>query len=290
MDNIKAKINLSLSMLIFGTIGAFVKFLPFSSSEIAFMRGLLGGVFILFIFLLKKEKVFTAEIRKNLILLIISGGLIGVNWIFLFESYRYTTVATATLCYYMAPVFVIIASVFIFKEKLGFKKALCVLFAILGMVLVSDILKIGFNLTELKGVIFGISAAVFYSMVVLLNKKIGNINPFSKTAIQLISAALVVLPYTIFNGSKNIKEVDFFAVLILLVVCFVHTGLAYLLYFSAVGKLKAQTTAILSYLDPVVAICISAFVLKEKISIIAVIGAIIIILSTLISELPEKEK
>ena len=59
---------------------------------------------------------------RTKLLLILSGALIGFNWILLFEAYNYTTVATATLCYYMQPTIVILLSPLFFRERLTAKK------------------------------------------------------------------------------------------------------------------------------------------------------------------------
>ena len=124
----KAKLELLTAMLIFGTIGLFRRMIPFPSSVIANTRGIIGTSFlILFVFLTKQKLNFTS-IKKNLILLVLSGTLIGFNWILLFESYNYTSVAVSTVCYYMAPIFVILASPVFFKEKLTAKKIICAVF------------------------------------------------------------------------------------------------------------------------------------------------------------------
>lgn len=290
MENFKPKIYLTLSMFIFGTIGVFVRFIPFSSATVAFWRGFVGMLFLLVVLIVKGEKIYTENIKKNLLLLCLSGGFIGINWILLFEAYRYTTVATATLCYYMAPVIVIIASIFIFSEKLDFKKTLCVIFSLIGMIFVSGVLNVKFSFTEFKGVFLGLGAALFYACVILFNKKIGNIEPIPKTVFQLGSAAVVILPYMLLTSSVNVDDITVSSIVLLLIVSILHTGVAYLLYFTAVGKLKAQTTAILSYIDPVVAIVLSALFLKEKIGFFGIMGAIIILFSALINELPQKKK
>ena len=106
------------SMFIYGTIGVFRRYIPLSSGALALLRGVIGSVFLLCLILAKKKKVLPRADKKALALLIISGGLIGFNWIFLFESYNHTTVATATLCYYLEPSIVMLVSPLFFKEKL----------------------------------------------------------------------------------------------------------------------------------------------------------------------------
>ena len=287
----KSKLSLILSMFIFGTIGIFRRYIPLPSSLLAMTRGAIGVAFLLIFMMLKKEKVNFKEIKNKLLILCVSGVAIGFNWILLFEAYNYTTVATATLCYYMAPVFVIMASPFLFKEKITLKKLICVMIALAGMVLVSGVIETGFSgISELKGVLFGIGAATLYASVVLMNKKTAGVPAYPKTAIQLGSAAIVLLPYTLLT--ENFAELTFepLTIIMLIVVGVVHTGITYALYFGSMDNLKAQTVAIFSYIDPVVAIILSALILKEEMSVFGVIGAVLVLGSTMVSEINIKKK
>lgn len=287
----KAKSELAASMVIFGTIGIFVRHIPLPSSFIAVVRGFLGAGFVFLFLCLKKQKPDTAAIRRNLLLLVLSGACIGVNWILLFESYQYTTVATATLCYYMQPIFVILASPIFLKEKLTLRKILCVAAALLGMVFVSGVLQTGIPApSEARGILYGLGAAVFYAVVILMNQGIKNISAYDKTMLQLGTGAAVLLPYVLLTESVGEITAAMTAPVLafLLIVALVHTGVAYVLYFSSMGRLKAQTIAIFSYIDPIIAIVLSALLLKEKIGIFGIIGAILVLGATFTSELPEK--
>lgn len=289
----KAKLELIASMFIFGTIGIFVRHIPLPSSVIALVRGFVGAFFVLLFVYLKKSRPDKAAIRKNFRMLALSGAFIGVNWILLFESYHYTTVATATLCYYMQPIFVIMASPFLLKERLTVKKALCVAVALLGMVFVSGVLQTGIPaLSEAKGILYGLGAAFFYATVVLMNKKITDINAYDKTIMQLAMGALVLMPYVLLTQDMGTAVLSMTPALwvLLLFVGLVHTGVAYVLYFDGLKDLKAQTAAIFSYIDPIVAIILSALLLQENMGLFGVIGAVLVLGSTFVSELPEKEK
>ena len=113
------------SMAIFGTIGLFVRLIPLPSSMIALVRAAMGALFLLGMILFQKRKPDWAGIRRNWKPLLLSSIAMATEWILLFESYRYTTVAVATLCYYVSAVFVIIAAPFILKEKITAHKAVC---------------------------------------------------------------------------------------------------------------------------------------------------------------------
>lgn len=285
-EEANARIRLIVAMTIFGTIGIFVKHIPLPSSIIALARGIIGIGFLLIFTKIKKIKISFSEIKNNFPILSLSGMLIGIHWIFLFEAYHHTTVAVATLCYYLAPVFIIIASPFVLKEKLSLKKIICVTVALIGMIFVSGIFKEGGteNL-QIKGILFGVGAAIIYATVILLNKHLKNISSYGMTIMQIGIAAVILLPYTAVTQNFGNLSFDFLTIVLLLIVGILNTGITYSLYFSSIKELKAQTITIFSYIDPIVAIFLSTFLLKEKPDIYTVIGGILILGATFVSEL-----
>lgn len=275
----------ALSMVIFGTIGIFRRMIPLPSEVLACARGAMGSVFLYLLLRVKGKRFDFAGTRKRMLLLILTGVLIGLNWILLFEAYNYTSVAVATLAYYMQPVFVIIASVLLLKEKITARRGVCALVSVAGMVLVSGILD-GFSGEEgsPRGVLLGLGAAALYASVVLLNKKVTGVPIYEKTIVQLASAAVVMIPYMLLSGSLHAYELNTVQALCLIAVGIIHTGIAYAVYFGAIEKLPAQTSAILSYIDPVTAVLLSALLLKEPLSGAGVAGAVMILVSAIISE------
>ena len=280
-----AKASLILAMVIFGTIGIFRKYIPLPSGIVACARGILGVAFLLIFIKLKKIKMDKNSIKEHLMILLVSGGFIGLNWVLLFESYRYTSVAVATLCYYMAPIFVMIVSPFLLKEKLTVKKVLCVIVALIGMVFVSGVIDGGIKgVSELKGILFGLGAAALYASVVMMNQKLGKVPTYDKTIMQLGAAAVVLIPYIFLVEDLSAITVTPLILIMLLIVGVVHTGIAYALYFGSMNGLKAQTVALFSYIDPIVAIILSAMFLKEPMTIYSGIGAVLVLGATMISE------
>ena len=80
------------------------------------------------------------------------------------------------------------------------------------------------------------------------------------------------------------------SVIMLSVVSIVHTGIAYTAYFGSMKNLQSQTIAIMSYIDPIVAVVLSALVLKESMSLMSVIGAVMILTATFLSEVNLRKK
>ncbi len=280
---------LTASMSIFGTIGIFVKYIPLASGFIAMVRGFVGAAFLALLMLLKRKKVDICAIKSNIILLIISGALIGLNWMLLFESYNYTSVAVSTLCYYLAPIFVIMASPIFLSERITPKKLISIGIALVGIVFIS-----GFpiNISKKKdivGILFSTGAAIIYASVIILNKKIKGISAYDKTSVQLFSAATVILPYTLAFERISPSEFSSKTILLLLTVGVIHTGIAYAMYFGSMDNLKGQTVALFSYIDPVLAVVLSAIILGEDIGTLGYIGAVLILGAAIICELPEKQ-
>lgn len=287
----KSKIMLILAMTIWGTLGIFRRYIPLSSGIIAFVRGCIGTIFLILTVIISRKKISFAAIKKNLIMLIVSGALIAINWILLFEAYKYTSVATATICYYMEPVFVMMASPFMLGEKLSIKKVICIIASLGGMVLVSGVTGMTeFSFGEIKGVLLGLGAAVIYATVVLINKKIRDINAYDKTIMQLGVATITVIPYVLLAENIGAVKLETIGIVMLVLMGVLHTGVAYALYFGSMDNVKAQTIALFSYIDPVVAIILSAVILREKIGIPEICGAVLVLGATLVSELPIFER
>lgn len=285
----KSKLEFIGAMLIFGTIGLFRRMIPFPSSLIAATRGLIGTLFLLFFLTLTHQKLSVSSIKKNLIPLVLSGTLMGFNWILLFESYNYTSVAVSTVCYYMAPVFVILAAPVFFKEKLTLKKIICAAFAFAGILLVSGIFKTSFTgINEIKGVLFGLAAAILYASVILINKKLTSIESFDRTILQLGTSAVVLFPYTMTTENLSSLTFDGNVLILLLITGIVHTGIAYTLYFHSIKTLDTQSIAIYSYIDPMSAILFSALFLNETVTAIEMIGMVLILGSAFLSEIQKK--
>lgn len=283
--------NLS-AMLIFGTIAIFVRNIELTSKEIAVLRGVIGSIFLLGVMLFSKEKTSFSAIKKNLPILVLSGLGVGANWIFLFEAYKYTTVSIATLSYYCAPIFVTIMAPIILKEKISLIKFLCVCTAMVGMLCIVGTNKgsIGEGYNHFLGIIYGLTAAVGYASVILMNKFIKGLKGVETTVTQLVFASILLLPYVMITSGFDFSKMTGISWGYMIFLGVVHTGFAYALYFSSLKELKGQTIAVLSYIDPITAILISALFLGEQLTMFQIIGGVLILGSTFISETQGKKE
>lgn len=278
------RLMLIISMVIFGTLGPFVRNIPVASGELALYRAILAALLIGGFLLLTGQKIPFARIKKELPLLLASGMAMGVNWILLFEAYKYTTVSVATLSYYFAPVIVTLVCPILFREKLTVRQLICFIMSTLGLVMITGIGEVGGG-RGMIGILFGLGAAMFYATVILLNKFIRNVEGIHRTFLQFLAAIVILLPYVMLSGGTTLQTMNAVGWVNLLIVGLVHTGLTYCLYFASLKELPGQKAAILSYIDPLVAVLVSVTVLGESMTVWQLIGGMLILGFTLINEI-----
>ena len=285
----RARLMLIISMTIFGTIGLFVRNIPLASAEIALYRAVMAAVLIGGYLLVSRQQISFGKMRKEIPLLLLSGMAMGINWILLFEAYKYTTVSVATLSYYFAPVIVTAVCPFLFKEKMTAKQLVCFIMSTIGLVMITGVGDGSGGGNALVGILFGLGAAAFYATVILLNKFIRQVGGIHRTFLQFLAAILILLPYVLLTEGVQIGSLNGIGWGSLLVVGLIHTGVTYCLYFTSLKELPGQKAAILSYIDPLVAVLMSVTILGEKMTLWQVIGGSLILGFTLWNELPHKK-
>lgn len=283
------RLMLITSMAIFGTLAPFVRKINVSSGELALYRAILAALLIGAFLLSTKQKIPFGKIKKEVPLLLASGVAMGINWILLFEAYKYTTVSAATLSYYFAPVLVIIVSPILFRERLTGKQIVCFVMSTVGLVMITGIGGTGSG-TDLIGILFGLGAAVFYATVILLNKFIKGVEGIHRTFLQFLAAIITLLPYVLLTSGVTLGGLDGIGWSNLLTVGLIHTGVTYCLYFSSLKELPGQKAAILSYIDPLVAVLISVTILGESMTWLQAIGGVLILGFTLWNEINPRKK
>lgn len=281
---LNAKAMLSISMAIFGTLGLFTRNIPVSSGELALYRAVLASALIIVYLAVTRQKMDFKMIKGEILLLLVSGIAMGINWILLFQAYRYTTISAATLSYYFAPVIVTVVCPFLFHEKLTGKQILCFCMSTIGLILIIGVESIGQGGSDLLGILFGLGAAAFYAAVILLNKFIKNVTGIHRTLLQFFAAIIILVPYVACTGGMHLTSLGGVGWGCLLAVGFIHTGITYCMYFSALKELTGQEAAILSYIDPLMAVLVSVLLLGENMSLRQLLGGILILGFTLWNE------
>lgn len=309
------------SMLIFGTEGIIRRFVPLSPALLTFVCCALGAAAAAAFTVFKKvkgtprketaekakksssqlqkstagRKKSTAKAGKNkqkkepiepkaLCSLILAGICMAISRILLIESYRFTTESTATLCYYTAPAVVILFSPLLLHEPLNAKIGTAAAVSAVGMVLVSGFLEGQIQQYDCRGILFSLGAAVFFAAVILLNKTFSMEDIGKNATVQLTAATLALIPYLLFTNGFGNQHISPGSWVLVAVSGVVHAGLGCLLYFGGMKKLKGQTVALLSYLNPVFALFIPSLFLHRSLSPLGTLGAFLILGSAIMNE------
>ena len=280
VNMIKDKMMLISAMLLFGSLGVIVTTSNLMSTEITMFRGIIGGLFVLIYSKTLRSKPHQTSIKDKLISIVI-GILIGVNWVLLFESYKYLNVSLATILYYMAPFFLIIYGLLLFKEKIMILQVVCVILAMIGVYFIMN--NPQFGATQYIGIVFALVAAIIYASVVSINKHLSNIPVFEKVAIQLLSAGIFIAPYVVYQNGFSFNY-TFNQWMTLLMLGIFHTGIAYTFVYVAISRLNNSTIAIMSYVDPLSAVLFAYLLLNERLDLIQWIGVAIIMIALSVHE------
>ena len=270
-----------LSLLLFGTNGLYVAHISLASSHIVLFRTLIGG-FMLTLLVLLRGGFALGDVRAELVPLLFGGIALGLNWVALFGAYRLLNVSLATLIYYAGPMLVMLFSPLLFREKLTGLKLAAVVLVAFGLLLISGSIAAGG--LSIPGLLTAAASALFYAALIVFNKRIRRTSGLQTAAVELDVAFVVVLLYVLFTSGlphPTRAELPW-----LLLIGLVNTGLAYLLYFSGLQRLPAQSVALISYIDPVSALFFSAVFLRESMSPLQLVGAVLIIGGAALGELP----
>lgn len=277
-----SNLKILLAMLIWGSLGVMVRSINLPSLEISFVRAFVSGLSLLLlkVFFFKTK---TRYSRKSLLILLASGVALGLNWVLLFKALKHTTISNATMSYYMAPVFAVVLARVLFKEKLSLEKIISMGLSVFGLMVIISHSSGGGQADEfmLLGIAFGLSAAVFYALIILANRFVKDVPSVDKTLVQLLTSALVLFPFVLMRRALVIE--DHQTLFLLLVIGIVHTLVPYLLYFDSVKKVSVLNSAVLSYVDPLAAVLLGFVVYGEVLTLYHLLGGFMIVLSTLIS-------
>ena len=272
------------AMLIFGSNGVFASMLDMSGAQLVLMRTLIGGAVLLIIILISRSRTPREVLLREKWRLLFAGVCLGANWALLFEAYNLMNVSLATLTYYTAPVLVLVLAPFVLKERQNSLAYVGMLVVVVGMLLVvgTDFGEGGVTVT---GLVVGLGSAVFYAMLMLVNKKISGVSGLNLTFIEIIIAAVILLPYVFATSDGVPLPTDARGIFALLFLCTVNTGFACWLYFSSMNRLPAKAVALMGYFDPVSALVFSAVFLDERLSTVQFIGAVLVLAGALVGQL-----
>ncbi len=287
MNETRYKIQYLLVSCAFGTLSIFVRNISRSTAVIVSYRAWIAVIFLVCYMAVKGMRPDWKEIRINIVPLLVTGLSTSAGLFLLFNSYRYTSVAVATLVYFLAPVILSVLAALILKEHFGRRKRIALFAALCGMLLVSGVIHSGLPQgREMIGILNAFFGAFTYALYMLYSKLFKPMDKYVRTACQLLITAVSMTVYTLVTeGISSFSGLNGKEIILLLCLGIFLTGAAYVIFFEAMSHIPSSSVSILSYADPTVAVFVSALFFREPIDIFVVLGAVLIIGAAIFSEL-----
>ncbi|MDO5846368.1 MAG: DMT family transporter [Methanocorpusculum sp.] len=262
------------ALILFGLNGVVAYYIHLSSSQIVFLRTLIGSIVLLAIFFLLRKKFTCQNHKRDALFIAASGVAMGASWVFLYEAYQLVGVSISSLAYYCGPILIMAVSPFLFREKLTWVTTASFAVVLFGTFLVNgDAANTG---TNVWGLFCGAMSAVLHALMVIFTKKAEHIDGLENTVIQVCFSFITAAVYLACTGGLvfAVQAGDWIPILILGVF---NTGICCYLYFSTIGRLPIQSVSILGYLEPLSAVVFSVLLLGEGMLPLQVLGAVLIL-------------
>ncbi|MEK6888912.1 MAG: DMT family transporter [Nanoarchaeota archaeon] len=277
-DNPLSLVYASIVIILWGTVAAVSKLMlnNISNYQLMFYVALFSTTTTFFILLLARQKNTLKEIKKNFGKLFILGILgMGIYQFFYFTAISKAPVAQVNVLNYMWPIFILIFSIFLLKDKFSRKTLIAFLLGIFGayLVITKGTLLV-FDSQYILGYVFALIAALSWALFSILNKKI-KLSPIkSMFFYNLIGLLFMVAIMAITNSSFNIPFKELLGVAYIGVI---PTGIGFLLWIKSLQLGKPAIISNLSHLTPFISLVFIWLIAKEQILISEIIGLIIIV-------------
>ncbi|GAB6101117.1 EamA family transporter [Thermococcus atlanticus] len=274
---ISGRVKITVSMLIWGSVGIFSRFTHLTGLGVAFFRVSLGALLFLGIYSFREPmwlKRVHGELRGNWMWILLLGAALALNWVFLFTAFLYTTIAEAVLVYYTAPIIAVIISARFLGEKITGTRVFLIALAFMGVITIMSGEGVS---TANKGLILALLAAFFYALIPNLGRFLSGMDSEVLTFSQLAVAAAILAPFVSVAGVSS-GGISWPAVGVLVVV---HTVLALLLYMKGLREVEVNEAALLSYLDPLSAVVYAFLIFGEIPSLRTAVGGLLILSASL---------
>ncbi len=263
--------QMSLAMLISGSIGAFVLLSGLPVIDVVFWRCAIGAL-ALGAFILLGKQPFSRLTRPLLLLAIVSGVALVMNWLLLFAAYDRISIGMSTVVYNTQP-FMLVLMGMLLGERVTWVKWGWLLLSFSGVViLLSGEFTTGHNGNLLTGIAMSLGAAFFYALTAMITRKLRPLPPQHIALIQVLTGIVMLLPLAHFTSISA-----HFPWGILLTLGIVHTGIMYQLLYSAIQKLPTPIIGSLSFIYPLVAIGVDSVVFGHTLSAMQLIGGMLIL-------------
>ena len=256
--------EMSMAMLMSGTIGWLVVSSQQSPFNVVFFRCIFGGATLALVCAvlgLFRRKLFS---WKMLGLALLGGAAIVINWLLLFAAYSRASISMATAVYNTQPFMLVALGALVFRERISASTVVWLVVAFVGLVFVVKVEPAVLAVPGhyLAGVAYAVGAAAMYAISSIITKRLKGTPPHLIALIQVSLGVVMLAPFVRFDAlpASGVQWLE------LIVLGVVNTGLMYVLLYGAIQKLPTSMTGALSFIYPVVAIIVDRVAFGQKLA------------------------
>lgn len=278
----KYVVSTIISGILWGIISIFIKTLTgcgFSSLQIMFFRASVSSLLLFFFLLIKNPKLLKIQFRD--LWMFVGTGVISLTFFSLcyFHTILESGASIAVILLYTSPIFVLLLSAFLFKEKITAKKILALVITFTGCIFVTGIGSK--NALNAKGFIIGLGAGFGYALYSIFSRfALKKYNSLTVTFYTFIFSSISLIP---FCKIQNITSyVTAKSLLFILGIALFCTVLPYIFYTFGLSGLETGKAAILVTVEPLVGTLIGLLLWKEPINILKGMGIILIFIAIIL--------
>ncbi|UDF31763.1 UNVERIFIED_ORG: DMT family transporter (plasmid) [Roseateles sp. XES5] len=265
-------------MVIVGTVGAFATEAGLDPITTVFWRCVFGTLFLGAWCLLRGHLPDRGLSPARLGLAALGGVCMVLSWTGFFAGFAMTSIATTTIVYHIQPFFVVLIGVTVLKERITLDQIVWMIAAFVGVALASGLVLSSRPVTTtwVFGIALTLGAALLYAIATILAKGLGAQRPEITTLCQTIVGVVLLAPFADLSRSVPLASWGWLAGIGVL-----HTGVAYVLMYSAYPRLTTPLIGVLTFIYPLVAILIDWFFYGHPLGLVQSTGMILIAFGTL---------
>jgi len=290
-----APLLIILAGALWGTMGLFVRHLNnvgLQSMEISALRNILAAALLFPGTAIRNRQLLKIRAR-NLWPLICSGifSIVFFNFCY-FSTIARMSLSAAAILLYTAPIFVMLLSLLLFRERLTLRKILALILAFSGCCLVSGVLSAAQSLT-LGGILLGLGSGFGYALYSIfsrfsLNQGLHSITITDYTFLFAALGSACLADFSAIGSAFASHGLPLLGFLILY--CIVTTVLPYLLYTAGLSAVENGPASVLASVEPVMATLLGLLVFGETPTVSAVAGMVLVLSALVLLSLGSSRK